>query len=55
MAGGTTRWVVVVGLGVGIVGCGDDGHDAGRLRAAGWAVCGTAGEAAVAVAGKEAG
>ena len=25
MAGGTTRWVVVVGLGVGIVGCGDDG------------------------------
>lgn len=37
------------------VGCGDDGYDAGRLRAAGWAVCGTAGEAAVAVAGKEAG
>jgi hypothetical protein len=37
------------------VGCGDDGYDAGRLAAAGWAVCGTAADAAAAVGAGKAG
>lgn len=46
---------VLAGAVLAAVGCGDDGYDAGRLAAAGWAVCGTAAEAAGAVGAGKAG